>query len=101
MYNYTSVFHLLYSLCIYVLAVVPTASYTMPQNAQRVSTSATVFSDRIANFEEVKCAGNDSNTLIIDVREPAELQETGVIPGSVNIPRELNIFLKHQKIVKT
>lgn len=80
--------HLSYMLSFCVLALVPMASHAFPQNAQRVNTAATVFSERIVNCEDVKRAENDSNTLIIDVREPHELQETGVIPGSVNIPCE-------------
>lgn len=77
-----------YTLSICVLALVPMASHARPQNAQTVNTAATVFSEKIVNFEDVKHAENDSNTLIIDVREPHELRETGVIPGSINIPRK-------------
>lgn len=42
----------------------------------------------IVNFEEVKLlsGGANSDALIIDVREPDELKETGVIPRSINIP---------------
>lgn len=39
-----------------------------------------------ASFEEIECATTDENILVIDVREPLELQESGVIPGSINIP---------------
>jgi rhodanese-related sulfurtransferase len=28
----------------------------------------------------------DGNTLVVDVREPTDLQPLGVIPGSVNVP---------------
>lgn len=40
------------------------------------------------SFEEVKSLSGNTNcdTLIIDVREPNELKETGVIPRSINIP---------------
>ncbi|KAF5307323.1 hypothetical protein FQR65_LT07039 [Abscondita terminalis] len=38
------------------------------------------------DFEGVKALGNDDNVLVIDVREPKEIQETGSIPGSINIP---------------
>ncbi|XP_050314486.1 rhodanese domain-containing protein CG4456-like [Anthonomus grandis grandis] len=38
------------------------------------------------NFEEVIRAQNDPNILVIDVREIAELRDTGAIPGSINIP---------------
>lgn len=40
----------------------------------------------LVSFEDVKSLKNDKNVLLIDVREPSELQETGVIPGSINIP---------------
>ena len=32
----------------------------------------------------------DKNTLVIDVREPTDLQPLGVIPGAVNVP--LGVF---------
>lgn len=41
---------------------------------------------KIATFEELKAATTNPNILIIDVREPHELQETGVVPNSINIP---------------
>jgi rhodanese-related sulfurtransferase len=47
---------------------------------------STLCNRAIASFEEVKSVKNDRKTLLIDVREPQELQETGVIPGSINIP---------------
>ncbi|CAH1154777.1 unnamed protein product [Phaedon cochleariae] len=41
----------------------------------------------VATYDEVKKVGlENKEVLIIDVREPKELQETGVIPGSINIP---------------
>ncbi|XP_018330688.1 rhodanese domain-containing protein CG4456-like isoform X4 [Agrilus planipennis] len=40
----------------------------------------------IATFKEVKEATNNPNIIVIDVREPSELKQTGVIPGSINIP---------------
>ncbi len=33
-----------------------------------------------------------SDRLIVDVREPEELEESGIIPGSINIPRS---YVKH------
>ncbi|XP_030759045.1 thiosulfate sulfurtransferase/rhodanese-like domain-containing protein 3 [Sitophilus oryzae] len=38
------------------------------------------------SFEEVKQNSVNKGVLIIDVREPTELIEHGVIPGSINIP---------------
>lgn len=43
-------------------------------------------------FEEFQKFTKDPSALIIDVREPNELKETGTIPGSINIPCN-NIFL--------
>lgn len=40
----------------------------------------------IATFEEVKDLPNHPEKLLIDVREPAEIAETGVIPTAINIP---------------
>lgn len=45
-----------------------------------------LFSKSVASFEEVKSVKDQKNKVLIDVREPSELQETGVIPGSINIP---------------
>lgn len=44
-------------------------------------------------FEEVKALKDDKSVLLIDVREPSELKETGVIPGSINIPCKNIIIL--------
>nr|CAH7765052.1 unnamed protein product [Callosobruchus chinensis] len=46
------------------------------------------YSSLTVSFEEVKKFGNQpsKDVYIIDVREPMELQETGVIPNSINIP---------------
>lgn len=38
-------------------------------------------------FEDFKKFTKDPSALVIDVREPDELRETGAIPGSINIPR--------------
>lgn len=43
----------------------------------------------IAYFDEIKDLPNNPNVLLIDVREAAELKETGSIPTSINIPRML------------
>ncbi|XP_023305340.2 rhodanese domain-containing protein CG4456-like [Lucilia cuprina] len=40
----------------------------------------------IVTYEEIKKLTNQSAELLIDVREPKELQETGKIPTSINIP---------------
>lgn len=51
----------------------------------------------IATYEEVKELPNHPEKYLIDVREPAELVETGQIPTSINIPCKLlacRIFIK-------
>lgn len=42
----------------------------------------------IATYEEIKDLPNHPEKLLIDVREPHELQNTGSIPTSINIPRK-------------
>ncbi|KAJ8936896.1 hypothetical protein NQ318_010923 [Aromia moschata] len=38
------------------------------------------------SYEEVRKLKDDPKYLLIDVREPSELQENGSIPGAINIP---------------
>ncbi|XP_065359554.1 rhodanese domain-containing protein CG4456-like [Calliphora vicina] len=40
----------------------------------------------VVSYEEIKKLTDHSEQLLIDVREPKELQETGKIPTSINIP---------------
>lgn len=40
----------------------------------------------VVSFEQMKTLVNNCNVLVIDVREPHELQNTGQIEGSINIP---------------
>ncbi|XP_064550269.1 rhodanese domain-containing protein CG4456 [Drosophila montana] len=40
----------------------------------------------IVDYAEVKKLINDPQKLLIDVREPKELKETGQVPSSINIP---------------
>lgn len=44
----------------------------------------------IATYEEIKKLPETPSKLLIDVREKAELQETGIVPTSINIPRKFN-----------
>ncbi|XP_011157236.1 rhodanese domain-containing protein CG4456 [Solenopsis invicta] len=37
-------------------------------------------------YEELLQAQKDANVLIVDVREPSEINETGALPGSIHIP---------------
>lgn len=43
----------------------------------------------IVYYEEIKKLSQHPEILLIDVREPKELQETGVVPTSINIPCKL------------
>lgn len=43
----------------------------------------------MATYEEVKNLPNHPEKLLIDVREPNELVETGFVPTAINIPRKL------------
>lgn len=44
----------------------------------------------VATYEEVKDLPNNPEKVLIDVREPQEILESGKIPTSVNIPCKLS-----------
>lgn len=50
--------------------------------------SSNASQQEIAYYEEIKDLPNHKEKLLIDVREPNELIETGKIPTSINMPRE-------------
>lgn len=50
--------------------------------------SSNASQQEIAYYEEIKDLPNHKEKLLIDVREPNELIETGKIPTSINLPRE-------------
>jgi len=60
-----------------------------------------------ATYEEVLEALNDSTAIVIDVRQPGELEKDGAIPGALNIPLgDLEMALsfrpkKFERIFKT
>ncbi|KAK9737831.1 Rhodanese-like domain [Popillia japonica] len=41
---------------------------------------------KFVTYNEVQNLKDNKTVLLIDVREPQELKETGIIPGSINIP---------------
>ncbi|KAH7375606.1 rhodanese domain-containing protein [Plectosphaerella cucumerina] len=41
---------------------------------------------KLWNFEQVKKAAGTGKVVIVDTREPGELEQTGSIPGALNIP---------------
>lgn len=45
----------------------------------------------VATYEEVKDLPNHPEKLLIDVREPAEIAETGSIPTAINIPCKFDL----------
>lgn len=56
---------------------------------------------QIANYEEIKDLPNHPEVLLIDVRTPEELVQTGKIPTSINIPlsiveNELSVTVKSE-----
>ncbi|XP_031618484.1 rhodanese domain-containing protein CG4456-like [Contarinia nasturtii] len=53
---------------------------------QRYSTDNAQIVIPIVTYEDVKDLTNHPEKTLIDVREPNELQETGTIPTSINIP---------------
>lgn len=46
----------------------------------------------IASYAEIKNLPSRPEVLLIDVREPNELTETGIVPTSINIPRKFIQF---------
>lgn len=62
--------------CVFIIALVSSLS----SYAEKMS------SVPIATYEEVKDLPNHPEKLLIDVREPAEIAETGSIPTAINIP---------------
>lgn len=54
-------------------------------SSENISTMANVS---IATYEEVLDLPNQTHKVLIDVREPKEIAETGSIPTATNIPRK-------------
>lgn len=53
---------------------------------QQYSTEASEVEIPIVSYEQVKDLPNHPEITLIDVREPDELKETGIIPTAINIP---------------
>lgn len=51
-----------------------------------MSTVAPVPADKNLNYEQLIALLKEGKIVLVDVREPKELKETGVLPGSHNIP---------------
>lgn len=50
------------------------------------SASSTAITVPVAYYDEIKDLPNHREKLLVDVREPDELQKTGRIPTSINVP---------------
>lgn len=74
-------------------------------SAQKYNTVRTFSNQKmsqIVNYEDVVTYKDRTDVLLIDVRDPNELQDTGTIPGSINIPCEYNQSknqLKHKNLI--
>lgn len=44
------------------------------------------------NYEQLLDAQKDCDILIVDVREHAEINKTGALPGSIHIPSDYSFF---------
>lgn len=42
----------------------------------------------VVTYEEIEDLPNQPETLLVDVRDPPEIKDTGSIPTSINIPRK-------------
>lgn len=62
-------------------------------NRRTLSTKITAENIPIATYDDIMDLPNHPKTLLVDVREPKELRETGEIPNCINIPRELQLLL--------
>ncbi|KAM6508975.1 hypothetical protein FSOLCH5_011980 [Fusarium solani] len=68
--------------------LVPRA-FVAPRTSRWYSTEDTVPGSKIWEFAEIKKQveeGKGGKVVIVDVREPRELFQTGKIPGAINIP---------------
>ncbi|XP_055689816.1 rhodanese domain-containing protein CG4456 isoform X2 [Lutzomyia longipalpis] len=63
-------------------------NFLLPKGSCSSARNFSSESMKIATYEEVKDLCNHPEKLLIDVREPHELLETGSIPTSINIPSE-------------
>ncbi|XP_055689818.1 rhodanese domain-containing protein CG4456 isoform X3 [Lutzomyia longipalpis] len=61
-------------------------NFLLPKGSCSSARNFSSESMKIATYEEVKDLCNHPEKLLIDVREPHELLETGSIPTSINIP---------------
>lgn len=55
---------------------------------------------QIASYEEVRDLPNHPEKLLIDVREIAEINETGCIPTAISVPCKLISYSKSNKLIQ-
>lgn len=58
------------------------------ENSVNAGSNDVIDLTKFATYEEIKELPSNPAKMLIDVREPKELEETGQIPTSINIPRE-------------
>ncbi|CAK7241095.1 MAG: Thiosulfate sulfurtransferase rdl2, mitochondrial [Sporothrix thermara] len=65
-----------------------TAAPSLTLLARRAYSSSAPYDHKIWSFEDMQklVKKPDSSIVIVDAREPAELKDTGRIPGAINIP---------------
>lgn len=80
--------HIVIPLLAIVAATAPTRAFAQKTTKCPPTTPEAPVMVEIATFEEVKDLPNHPEKVLIDVREPEELKETGQIPTSINIPRK-------------
>lgn len=54
--------------------------------AMSSTSSTTALKIPVAYYDEIKDLPNHREKLLVDVRETSELQQTGRIPTSINVP---------------
>lgn len=64
-----------------------------PFNQRHCSTGNVDIKIPVVSYEYVKDLSNHPDKMLIDVREPSELAETGAIPTSINIPCKCSLNL--------
>ncbi|XP_061395007.1 rhodanese domain-containing protein CG4456-like [Musca vetustissima] len=62
------------------------ATHTSSLSSPKYHQNTSINSIPIVRYEEIKQLPKYPNKLLIDVREPQELQESGKIPTAINIP---------------
>lgn len=57
-----------------------------PEQQQQVSKMPTMSEDKRVKAEDIDSVMSKSNVVLLDVREPKEIEELGGFEGAINIP---------------